>query len=57
MDLEAEVLDAFGEAMEDAGRVELVKEVGSQLCIGGFVFEDVVDGHGQGVGCGYERLP
>lgn len=56
MDVEAEILDAFGEAVEDASGVELIKVVSAQLNIAGLVFDDVVDSHGQGVGDGYERL-
>ena len=56
MDVEAEILDAFGEAVEDASGVELIKEAGTQFDVGGLVFEDVVDDHGQGVGHRNERF-
>lgn len=56
MDVEAEVLDAFCESIEEACGVELVEEVVSQFDIGGFVLEDMVDGHSHGVGDGDERF-
>jgi hypothetical protein len=52
----AKVLDALGEPVEDFERIEFVQEVRSKFTIRSFAFEDMVDGDGQRMGHGNDRL-
>ena len=56
LDMIAKILDALGEPVEDFERIEFVQEVRSEFTIRSFAFEDMVDGDGQRMGDGNNRL-